>query len=164
MNSVVFRERLNDLRPAYDEKYRDLLDRISQKGDATGRGNVSTFGAFYQTYMYAFLIGLRLGEQRPIERRGMDFAKVGQWKPVPLKDFVLLTLFNRTSAMGYSWNDLETAKPEIIEQFLRAFQKELEGYANRGLEYLQDKFDNEKYIFDDPNVFMNILRDLPTKE
>ena len=160
MNSVQFRDRLNDLRPAYDEKYRDMMDRISQKGDATGRGNVSTFGAFYQTYMYAFLIGLRLGEKKVVERRGMDFARVVLWKPTPLKDFILLALFNRIEDMGYSWTELETASPEKAEQFFKVFREELEGYANRGLEYLYDKFTNEKYLFDDPNVYMNILRDL----
>ena len=160
MNSVQFRDRINDLRPTYEEKYRDMMERISQKGDATGRGNVSTFGAFYQTYMYAFLIGLQLGEKRYNDHRGVDFARIVQWKPTPLKDFILLTLFNRTEDMGYSWRELETISSERMEQFIKLFQRELEGYANRGLEYLQDKFDNEKYLFDDPNVFMNILKDL----
>ena len=36
--------------------------------------------------------------------------------------------------------------------------KRIEGYANVGLGYLQEKFDNEKDEFRDPYVFINILR------
>lgn len=164
MNAVQFRELINALRPMYDEQYNPLMEKISKKGDSSGKGNVSTFGAFYQTYMYAFLLGLRLGEKKPAEHKGRDFAQIGMWKPGPLKDFILLALFNRTSEMGYSWMDLDGAKHDEIEQFLKVFQKEMEGYANRGLAYLQDKFDNEKYLFEDPNVFMNLLMELQPAE
>lgn len=164
MNTREFNNRIDDLRPVYDEKYRELIERISQKGDATGRGNVSTFGAFYQTFMYAYLIGIRLGEKRPLEGKGIEFAPMGKWKPVRLKDFVLVTLFNRTQEMGYSWNDLESASADKIDLFLKKMQKELEGYANRGLEYLQNKFEKEKLKFEDPNVFMVFLKELEDKK
>lgn len=36
----------------------------------------------------------------------------------------------------------------------------MEGYANAGFEYLQEKFDNEKIEFQDPFVFVNFLEDL----
>ena len=164
MNTREFNNRIDDLRPVYDEKYRELIERISQKGDATGRGNVSTFGAFYQTFMYAYLIGIRLGEKRPLEGKGIEFAPMGKWKPVRLKDFVLVTLFNRTQEMGYSWGDLESASADKIDLFLKKMQKELEGYANRGLEYLQNKFEKEKLKFEDPNVFMVFLKELEDKK
>ena len=163
MNTRDFNNRIDELRPVYDEKYRDLIERISQKGDTTGKGNVSTFGAFYQTFMYAYLIGIRLGEKRPIEGRGIDFAPIGKWKPVKLKDFVLVTLFNRIEDWGGSWHELETSKPDRIEMLLKKMQKELECYANRGLEYLQHKYDTEKLKFQDPNVFMIFLKELEDK-
>ena len=37
----------------------------------------------------------------------------------------------------------------------------MEAYANRGLIYLQDKWDNEKILFASPFVFVDILQDLP---
>jgi len=36
----------------------------------------------------------------------------------------------------------------------------MEGYANGGYEYLQNKFDNENYEFQDSFVFVNILEEL----
>ena len=39
--------------------------------------------------------------------------------------------------------------------------REMEEYANTGLIYLQDKWDNENLLFTSPFVFVNILQDLP---
>lgn len=160
MNTREFSKRIDDLRPMYDEKYRGMIEKLSQKGDSTGRGNVSTFGAFYQTYMYAYLIGLRLHEQCPIEKKGTDFAPIGKWNPVRLKDFIILTLLNRVEEFGYRWTDLETGDSAKMDIFFKRIQKEIEGYANRGLKYLQQKYDTEKIRFEDPNVFMNFLQEL----
>lgn len=162
MNTRDFTNHMDERRPRYCEKYRQLIERISQKGEKTGRGNIASFGAFYQTYMYAYIIGLRLGEPRPITTKEptQDFAPIGKWKPIQLKDFILVTLFNRTSDYGYNWMDLENASEDIIEQFLKDMQTKLEEYANRGFEYLQEKWDNERVIFDSPYVFVEILKQL----
>ena len=40
--------------------------------------------------------------------------------------------------------------------------REMEAYANRGFMYLQDKWDNENYIFSSPFVFVDILSELPS--
>lgn len=37
----------------------------------------------------------------------------------------------------------------------------MEAYANTGLIYLQDKWDNEKMLFNSPFVFVDILQELP---
>ena len=36
----------------------------------------------------------------------------------------------------------------------------MEGYANSGLNYIQDKFDNAKEEFRSPYVFINLLREI----
>ena len=36
----------------------------------------------------------------------------------------------------------------------------MEGYANTGLNYIQDKFDNAKEEFRSPYVFINLLREI----
>ena len=41
--------------------------------------------------------------------------------------------------------------------------REMEAYANSGLEYLQNKWDNENILFTSPFVFAEILQDLPNK-
>ena len=71
-----------------------------------------------------------------------------------------MLIFNRTKDFGYEWMNLENASEETINSFTSAFNRELEGYANRGFEYLQDKWDNEKVIFNSPQVFVDILLQL----
>lgn len=38
--------------------------------------------------------------------------------------------------------------------------RRMEGYANTGLNYIQDKFDNAKEEFRSPYVFINLLREI----
>ena len=89
---------------------------------------------------------------------------IGKWKPVQLKDLVLVTLFNRANDMGFSWHELETSQPGKVDQILKKLQKELESYANRGLEYMQNKYNTEKLRFEDPNVFMLLLKEIVDKK
>lgn len=166
MNTRDFTNRIDERRPRYSEKYRQLIERISQKGEKTGRGNVASFGAFYQTFMYAYVIGLRLGEPKPLESNEptTDFAPLSKWKPIQLKDFILVTLLNRAADLGYSWMDLENASEETTDAFIKRMQIELESYANRGLEYLQKMWDEEKVRFESPYIFIEILKELENKK
>ena len=157
-----FESKIMDLRPHYSEKYRDMIDRISNKGEKLGVGNIAQFGAFYQTFMYACIIGVRLGAPKYLEKGepSVEFAPIFKWKPTKVRDFVLMLIFNRTSDFGYEWMNLEDASDEAIYNFTSAYNRELEGYANRGFEYLQEKWDNEKVIFNSPQVFVDILLQL----
>ena len=58
MNHQDLRDAIFIRKPKYNIKFKPLMERISTKGDTSGKGDFSTFGAFYQTFMYAFIIGL----------------------------------------------------------------------------------------------------------
>lgn len=162
MNKTEFVDKLTDLRPRYADKYRDMIERISNKGERLGRGNVAQFGAFYQTYMYACMIGMRLGAPKYLDESATEFAPINKWRPVRIREFLIVSMLNRSTDYGYSWMDLEDASNETIDAFLAAFLRELNGYANRGLEYLQDKWNNQKIEFESPYVFVDILKKLET--
>ena len=165
MNSSKLEEKILDLRPHYSDKYRAMIEAISNKGEKTGTGNIAQFGAFYQTFMYAYIIGLRLGKKTPLDCADKtDFAPIGNWKPSPLRDFIIVTLLNRSESFEnteWTWIGLENGSEEHIQVFVTMLIKELESYANTGLIYLQDKWDNEKIIFTSPFVFVAILENLP---
>lgn len=168
MNHQEFREAIFNRKPKYNLKYKPLMERISVKGDASGKGDFSTFGAFYQTFMYAYIIGLRLGEKKPLKRddEKVEFAPIGQWKPAPIRDFILITLLNRTEKFenfSWTWLSLENGSEEHVGNFIAMLVREMEAYANYGLSYLQDKWDNENYLFSSPFVFADILSELPYK-
>ena len=61
----------------------------------------------------------------------------------------------------WEWLSLENGSEEHVGNFVTMLVREMEAYANRGLIYLQDKWDNEKILFTSPFVFVDILQDLP---
>ena len=164
MNGLELKEKIGQKRPRYKEQFRSLIENISVKGDSSGKGDFFAFGAFYQTYMYAFIIGYKLGMPKFIERgeKTTDFAPFGDWKPNPVRDFILMLVLNDTEkySVPYLWLELENANEEMIDNFIAELFRQMEGYANAGFEYLQNKWDNEKIEFQDPFVFVNFLEEL----
>lgn len=164
MNAQDFTNRIHQRRPRYAEKFRPLMDKISTKGDASGKGNFSTFGAFYQTYIYAFLIGYKLGEPKYLQsgEKPQEFNQIEDWKPSQLRDFVIMILMNESEKFPepFSWIDLANASEDKIDLFVAEFISRMEAYANAGLEYLQDKWDNNHVEFEDPFVFVNFLEEI----
>jgi hypothetical protein len=139
-----------------------LIDSISKKGDASGKGDFSSFGAYYQTYMYAFIIGYKLGKQNFIlqNEKSNDFFVFSQWSPIAIRDYIVMLLLNKSEDFGFKWIELEDASSETIEIFVAEFIRQMEGYANAGFEYLQNKWDNENMMFRNPFVFVKILEEL----
>lgn len=142
MNSSKLEEKILDLRPHYSDKYRAMIEAISNKGEKTGTGNIAQFGAFYQTFMYACIIGVRLGRPKYFEAQEAttEFAVMYKWKPTQIRDYIIMMMLNRSDSFGYEWIDLENADDEAIAKFLRALENEIEGYANAGFDYLFKKW------------------------
>lgn len=162
MNSSKLEEKILDLRPHYSDKYRAMIEAISNKGEKTGTGNIAQFGAFYQTFMYACIIGVRLGKPKyfEVQEATTEFAVMYKWKPTQIRDYIIMMMLNRSGNFGYEWIDLENADDEAIAKFLRALENEIEGYANAGFDYLFKKWQEERISFSSPTVFVDILQDL----
>ncbi len=160
MTAQELRQEIDIKRPRYLAKFAPLMETISIKGTAKG-GDYIKFGQFYQTYMYAFMIGYHLGENIPIADSGekRDFAPFGDWKPSELRDFILMIVLNESAEkLKFEWIDLEEMNEEESKLAVSSIIRRIEGYANRGLQYIQEKFDNEKDEFRDSFVFLNLLR------
>lgn len=162
MNSSKLEEKILDLRPHYSDKYRAMIEAISNKGEKTGTGNIAQFGAFYQTFMYACIIGVRLGRPKYFEAQEAttEFAVMYKWKPTQIRDYIIMMMLNRSGSFGYEWINLENADDETIVGFLRALENEIEGYANAGFEYLYKKWVEERVIFSSPTIFVDILSNI----
>ena len=162
MNSSKLEEKILDLRPHYSDKYRAMIEAISNKGEKTGTGNIAQFGAFYQTFMYACIIGVRLGRPKYFEAQEAttEFAVMYKWKPTQIRDYIIMMMLDRAGSFGYEWIDLENADDETIAKFLRALENEIEGYANAGFDYLYKKWQVERISFSSSTVFVDILQDL----
>lgn len=163
MNSAELREAILGLHPVYSEKYRSFIETISNKGEKTGTGDIAMFGPIYQTYMYACVIGIRLKKKVYLsadDKPTSEFALIQKWKPIQIRDFVIMAILNRTEDFGYRWIDLENASDEVLRKFTSDFRKELEAYANAGFQYLYEKWKKERVFFSSSTVFVDILKDL----
>ena len=99
-------------------KYFDLMTAISNKGTAGGADYIK-FGPFFQTYMYAFMIGYQLGDCSLIAGAGetKDFAPIGHWKPSELTDYILmLVLSEEKEKIGFTWSELEDMNDEQCKE------------------------------------------------
>lgn len=165
MNSQEFRQEIDIKKPRYLAKYFDLMTAISNKGTAGGADYIK-FGPFFQTYMYAFMIGYQLGECSLIAGAGetRDFAPIGNWRPSELTDYILmLVLSEEKEKIGFTWSELEDMNDEQCKDAVSTIIRRIEGYANAGLNYIQDKFNTEKDEFRSPQVFINFLREVAEK-
>jgi len=161
MDGSQLRDLIGQKRPRYKEQYRALIDSISKKGDTSGKGDFSSFGAYYQTYMFAFIVGYKLGKQNFIQsnEKTNDFFVFSQWSPTSIRDYIVMLLLNKSEDFGFKWIELENASTETIDTFVTEFIRQMEGYANAGFEYLQNKWDNENMKFRNPFVFVNLLEE-----
>jgi hypothetical protein len=160
MTSAELRQKINSLRPSYHSDRKPLMELLSKKGGT--KGEYTQFGPFYQTYMYAFFVGYQLGQRTPITGKKDNFFVLGEWKPKSIVDFILMLLVTNLEEFK-DWNILENLEEEAINEKVDRLLIAMEEYANAGLIFLQDKYDNEKYEFQDPFVFVNFLNEL-TKE
>lgn len=162
MDSSQIRDLIGQKRPRYKTQYRALIEAISNKGDSSGKGDFSSFGAFYQTYMYAFVLGFKLGTPKYIQgnEKTDDFFVFSNWKPTSIRDYTVMLLLNKSEEFGFNWIELENASEDSINSFVTELMRQMEGYANAGFEYLQNKWDQENMKFRNPFVFVNILEDI----
>ena len=161
MDSQEFKNRIFSKRPRYANIYKDLIASLANKGNR--KTEYIQFGPIYQIYIYAFFIGIHRNERisLPSRESTTDFLELGKWKPDSLVYFILMTLFSRDSELGIStWNELEDMEETDIDLFIRTLIKTIEEYANAGFSYLQSRFDEDRYVFNETYVFADILKDV----
>jgi len=161
MDSQEFKNRIFTKRPRYANIYKDLIASLANKGNR--KTEFIQFGPIYQIFIYAFYIGVHRNESisLPSRESTTDFLELGKWKPDSIVHFILLTLFSKNADLNISsWNDLEDMEENDIDLFVRTLIKSIEEYANAGFAYLQNRFDEDRNVFNEPYVFADILKDV----
>lgn len=157
MNSSEFRQKINNIRPSYVSERKQLLEVISNKGGT--KSEYAQFGPFYQSYMYAFFLGYKLGQRVPLTGKTDNFFAIGLWQPKSMVDFILMLLFSNLEEMK-EWNEFENMEEDEIDQKVKHILIAIEEYSNAGLLHLQDKYNAERYEFQDPFAFVNIMTEI----
>lgn len=156
MNAQEFRSNLLIKRPRHAKSRISLFEALANKGNINS--DYSQFGPYYELYIYAFTLGLKMNLKLdlPDRRQTQDFGNgLGDWKRgTGLVDFLLMVVFSRADEIGFNWNELEDMEEKELNEVISNIISFIESYANGGLKYLDDlrmenKLDNTHYMFID---------------
>jgi hypothetical protein len=154
MTSSEFREMILIKAPKYSVSLEHLFEKLANK---QGKGEFSQFGPYYELYVYAFYLGLKIGSriELPSGSNAKKFVEIAGWKSSsPLIDFLLLTIFSKSDEIGFDWNELEDMEERDLAEIVRKIITFIEEYAYGGLDHIKNKFDNgqldnSQYLFVD---------------
>lgn len=158
MNSEAFKNLITKRRPRYAKSRIPILEAFANKGKS--KSEYSQFGPIYELYIYAFIIGLKKNIQLPLPKgtsMSKDFLEIGKWKSgSSLVDFLLMIIFTHCEEIGFNWNDLEDMEEPELNKVVDSIISFIESYANGGLEYLQQEY-NDNNLINSPYLFVDLL-------
>lgn len=162
MNSQDFRTQILIKKPRYAKSRIPLIEVFANKGQS--KSEYAQFGPIYELFIYAFVLGLKRKSFLPLPSNNLtkDFVEIAKWKGgSSLVDFLLMVTFTHTDELGFNWNELEDLDEKDLEKAIGQIISFFEGYANGGLEYLQEQYDSNQLI-NSPYLFIDILAENST--
>lgn len=159
MNSQEFKSNLVTKRPRYANSRIPLLEALANKGSRSSE--YSQFGPIYELYIYAMMIGIKKKSRLPLPPRNItsDFLEIGKWKrDSSLVDFLLMVVFTQTDDITFDWNELEDMEEDQLNKVISEVVTIIEEYANGGLEYLENIYENGK-LKNSHYMFIDLYKD-----
>ncbi|WP_447767573.1 hypothetical protein [Sphingobacterium faecium] len=163
MTSQEFKDAILIKSPRFALLHEPLFKALANKGKT--KGQFSQFGPQYELYIYAFYIGLHINSRRslPDRDRTTDFVKMNMWKRGQIINFILFTVFSRSEEIGFDWAELEHMDEKSLEEVIRNIIVFIEEYANGGLFFLKEKYDNDE-LSNSQYLFMDLLEEVVKKD
>lgn len=157
--------------PEWEIKYQSsIMDVFTDYGKGVNqfqdiRGK--TFGAGYEIYIIAFFIGLYFDQTKPLVEDRSKRKKFGQaimyWgnieqrlgrNPYPkIREYIFAALVARTDVDWLALDKEEITAKSVVDALI----DKMEGYANFGFDYIQEKLeDNPNYFFNE-SAFLRVF-------
>ncbi len=162
MNSQDFRTQILIKKPRYAKSRIPLIEVFANKGQS--KSEYAQFGPIYELFIYAFVLGLKRKSFLPLPSNNLtkDFVEIAKWKGgSALVDFLLMITLTHTDELGFDWNELEEMDEKDVDKAIGQIISFFEGYANGGLEYLQEQYDTNQLI-NSPYLFVDLLAENST--
>ncbi|QTY26352.1 hypothetical protein [Flavobacterium sp. CS20] len=159
MTAQEFKSAILMKRPRYANSKIPVIEAFANKGQS--KSEYSQFGPIYELYIYAFRLGLKKGLRLPLPPRNStrDFVEIGKWKrDSSLVDFLLMIVFSHSEEIDFDWNDLEDMDEKELNQVVSNIVEFIESYANGGLQYLQEEWENDNLI-NSSYLFVDLMND-----
>lgn len=164
MDGQFWLKHLRERRPQYDTKYIPTLERFANKGHS--KSDYSQFGPIYQIFMYAFMIGFHQRERMPLPKSPDErttFLEIGKWQPIETADNVLMTLIAHDpirQEIDFDLMLMEEMEDEEVKEKFKGLIRIMEEHANAGFAIIEERFESERYFFQDPFAFMRLLKEV----
>lgn len=162
MNSQDFRTQILMKKPRYAKSRIPLIEVLANKGQS--KSEYAQFGPVYELFIYAFVLGLKRKSFLPLPGNNLtkDFVEIAKWKGGgSLVDFLLMVVLTHTDELGFTWNELEEMEDKDLDRAIGQIIYFFEGYANGGLEYLQELY-NSNQLINSPYLFVDLLAENST--
>lgn len=162
MTSQDFRTQILIKKPRYAKSRIPLIEVLANKGQS--KSEYSQFGPIYELFIYAFVLGLKRKFFLPLPGNNLtkDFVEIAKWKGGgALVDFLLMVVLTHKSELGFTWNELEDMDEKELDKAINQIISFFEGYANGGLEFLQDQY-NSNQLINSPYLFIDLLAENST--
>ncbi|MHA7099516.1 hypothetical protein [Roseivirga pacifica] len=164
MDGKYWLKYLRERRPQYAIKYKSTLDRFANKGHS--KSDYSQFGPIYQIFMYAFMIGFHQRERIPLPKspdERVTFLEIGKWQPTETVDAVLMTLLAHDpirQELDLNFIRMEEMEEDEVREKFKGLIRIMEEHANAGLAIVEERFEVDRYFFQDPFAFMRLLKEV----
>jgi len=165
--------------PDWEIKYQKSVFEIFTEYGKTGvsqftESRSKTFGAGYEIFIIAFFIGLYFNQTKPLvedkaKRKGCGqpimywggiTERLGRVKYEKIREFMFAALIARTDIDFIALDKGEMTPRKAVDMLV----DKMEQYANFGLDFLQERMeDNPNYFFKD-TAFLRVFLDFLKKE
>ncbi|MBB2147364.1 AlbA family DNA-binding domain-containing protein [Pedobacter gandavensis] len=162
MNSQDFRTQILMKKPRYAKSRIPLIDVLANKGQS--KSEYAQFGPVYELFIYAFILGLKRKSFLPLPGNNLskDFVEIAKWKGGgALVDFLLMIALTHTDELNFTWTELEEMNEKELDKAIGLIISFFEGYANGGLEFLQEQY-NSNQLINSPYLFIDLLAENST--
>ena len=163
MTSSEFRNMILSKRPRYAKSRIPVIEALANKGTKTSK--YSQFGPVYEIFVFAFILGFRMGLKLSLPPRNLtsDFLEIGKWRrDSKLVDFLLMVIFVNSDKIGFSWSELEDCDDDRLNQVTNDIIEFIESYANGGLEYLSRQMEEDS-LMNSHYMFIDLLSEITPK-
>lgn len=156
---TILEEKISRISPIYLAEFDDLIKTHSQFGGGSedekyvkGR----SFSNVYEFYMYAFYIGLSIGETVDILSgdNTKKFWELENWKPKNLTQHLVACAI---TVSNFQMNEVEQQDDEYLIDQVRLLKSTIEGYANAGFRYIKKKFEENPDYENDDTFFIRLI-------
>jgi len=149
------------INPRYKDIHKDLLTRYAQFGggaEADKFINSRSFSNVYESYIYAFFIGLNRDVRSDVlnEDKSSTFWEMENWKPRSLVNYLFSCSIAKSN---FDMAAVEYMDEGEVADEIRKVKNTIEAYANGGFSVIKGEVEKDPESASDPNFFIQLLMD-----